>query len=85
MSHNLMNTDLEAKTFPIKKKFFSLNIFVKENKRERLYINIITRHLIKKFIIADVTISAPHTSFNFIFNACTKIMCNVTRPAHSSR
>ena len=43
MNHNLMNTDLEAKSFPIKIYslfFFPLNIFVKENKREHLYINI---------------------------------------------
>lgn len=86
MSHNLMNTDLEAKSFPIKIYlfFFPLHSFVKENKREHLYINIITKHLIKNFVIADVTI-APNKSFNFIFNACTKNICNVTRLAHSSR
>lgn len=75
MSRNLMNTDLEAKSFPIKIYLFPpphpLRIFVKENKREHLSINIITKHLIKNFIIADVTI-APIKSFNFIFNACTK-------------
>ena len=70
MSHNLMNTDLESESFPIKIYFFFffLNIFVKENKKEHLYINIIPKHLIKIFIIADVTLPQIKASVSYLMH-----------------